>query len=166
DPARVAGLVLASTGPGPLPGAVDHARGIPALAATTMVELGYREYIYQNIRDTFFTPSAAPAQIHWLHEAYWADRPSLHDYFRHMAARQLHDTVAQAPSITQPTLVMIGDGDETVGGTGSHVAQSRFLADTLPNARMHVLAGQRHGYLWEAVEESVAVIRGWLAEVR
>lgn len=167
--ARVGGLILAASGPGPLPGSEDrHVRGIPPKAAAAMVELGYDGYVRRLQRDTFFTESYAlahPEPVEWLFDAFWEGRPALVDYFQHVAARQQHDTVELLRLVAQPTLVLVGDQDAHAGGTGSHLEQSLHLARALPSATLSVLPGVKHGYFWEAPVESVGRIKRWLAGV-
>lgn len=163
--ARVQGLVLAASGPGPLPGSTGHTLGVPVHAAAGMAELGYRQYIGQVQRQTFFTEdfcSARPDDVRWLEDAFWSGRPTLVDYFQHVAARQQHDTVDLLTDIGQRTLVLVGDQDTHQRGTGSHVEQSAYLARALPDAQLSVLPGVKHGFLWEAPAESVARIRSWV----
>lgn len=162
----VAALVLAASGPGPLPGSGAHTLGVPVHAAASMVELGYQEYLRRVQRETFFTEAfaaAEPATVEWLAEAFWAGRPSLVDYFQHVVARQQHDTVALLPQIHQPTLVLVGAEDTHRRGTGSHLEQSQYLARTLPDATLSVIPGVKHGFLWQEHRESVVRIAGWLA---
>lgn len=163
---RVTALVLAASGPGPLPGSTGHTLGVPVRTAAAMVELGYREYIAQVQRETFFTPEFAaehPETVQWLHDAFWRGRPSVVDYLQHVAARQQHDTVDRLAEIRQPTLVVVGDQDTHRRGTGSHLEQSEYLARALPDATLAVLPGQKHGFLWERPEEPVGRVVSWLA---
>lgn len=167
--ARVGALILAASGPGPLPGSEEgHTRGIPAKMAAGMVELGYDGYVRKSQRDTFFTESYAlahPEPVEWLFDAFWEGRPTLVDYFQHVSARQQHDTVELLRLIAHPAFVLVGDADAHAGGTGSHVDQSLYLARALPSATLSVLPAVKHGYFWEAPVESVARIKRWLADV-
>lgn len=164
-PDLVERLVLAATGPGPLPGSQGHTRGVPVHAAAGMVELGYRNYVTRVQRETFFTDAFATEQstvVQWLVEAFWQGRPSVRDYFEHVAARQQHDTVDQIHRIEQPALVIVGEMDTHRRGTGSHLEQSHFLAGALPAADLVVLPALKHGFLWEAPETSANCITTWL----
>lgn len=166
EPDRVASLVLAASGPGPLPDSTGHTQGVPVAAAAGMVEHGYAEYVAQVQRQTFFTDEFAtghPEVVDWLAEAFWAGRPSVHDYFQHVAARQQHDTVGRLTDITQPTLVLVGDLDTHRRGTGSHLEQSRYLAQEIPTAQLVVLPGVKHGYFWQEPTTSALVVLDWLA---
>jgi pimeloyl-ACP methyl ester carboxylesterase len=166
DPGRVRTLLLAASGPGPLPGSEGHTLGVPVAAAAGMVEVGYEAYVRRVQRETFFTEAfaaARPEVVEWLARAFWEGRPSVRDYFQHVAARQQHDTVDQLTEITQSSLVLVGDQETHRGGTGSHLAQSQYLAKELSNADLVVLPGVKHGYFWEAPEESARVVLAWLA---
>lgn len=164
--ASVDSLVLAASGPGALPGTTGHTLGVPVNAATGMVELGYEQFIRTVQRETFFTERFAetdPEAVEWLAQAFWAGRPSVENYFQHVAARQQHDTVALLSQIVQPTLVLIGDRDTHRRGTGSHVEQSEYLAEHLPHADLVFLPGVKHGYFWETPRQSAQAILDWLA---
>jgi pimeloyl-ACP methyl ester carboxylesterase len=166
DPARVRSLVLAASGAGARPGSEGHTLGVPVAAAAGMTELGYETYVRRVQRETFFTEEFAaeqPEMVEWLARAFWGGRPSLRDYFQHVAARQQHNTVDHLAEIRQPALVLVGERDTHRRGTGSHLEQSEYLAKELPNADLVVLPGVKHGYFWEASEESARVVLEWLA---
>jgi pimeloyl-ACP methyl ester carboxylesterase len=166
EPARVGGLVLAASGPGARPGSQGHTLGVPVAAAAGMVEEGYEAYVRRVQRETFFTEefaAAHPDVVEWLFRAFWAGRPSVRDYFQHVAARQQHNTVDRLADIAQAALVLVGDRDTHRRGTGSHLEQSEYLAKELPDAELAVLPGYKHGYFWEAPEASAEVVLDWLA---
>lgn len=166
-PDAIRRLVLAASGPGRFKRSQNVVTGVPVKQALGLIEKGYERYLDGHIRSTFFTPEAVRSPMaDWLVAAHWASRPSVEDYLKHIAARQAHRTSHLLARIRQPTLVLVGDRDTHAGGTGSHLEQSRYLAAHLPNAQYRVLAGVSHGYLWEALETSVAAIVGWLRELR
>lgn len=166
-PDRVRTLVLAASGPGARPGVHGHTLGVPVATATGMVEEGYEAYVRRVQRETFFTEEfgqAHPEAVEWLARAFWAGRPSVRDYLQHVVARQQHDTVDRLAEIRQPALVLVGDQDTHRRGTGSHLEQSQYLAAHLPDARLVVLPRVKHGYFWEAPEQSGRVVLDWLAD--
>ena len=167
DPGRVRSLVLAASGPGQFDPDRPVMRGVPLHTAASMIELGYERYMAEHIRDTFFTPEFAaerPDGVAWLVEAFWAHRPSLLDYLRHVIARQEHQTADRLADIEPPTLILIGDRDRHQGGTGSHWDQSDYLLRHIPGARRHVIEGASHGYFWQAPEVSAAALLAWTAD--
>ena len=158
EPDAVRRLVLAASGPGPIRADRPHYTGIPPATCLALVEKGYQAMMADLIRTTFFTPefvAAHPAPVDWLIEAFWRDRPQLPEYLKHVCARQGHDTVARVGEIGQPTLVLVGDRDTHGGGTGSHLDQSGFLADHLPDADFQLVPGAAHGYFWQCPETVV-----------
>ncbi len=163
-PERIRTLILAASGPGQFRDDRPVTRGIPVHAAKEMIELGYERYMREHIRDTFFTPEFAvahPERVAWLHDAFWAQRPDLENYLRHVLARQEHQTADRIGEIRMPTMVMIGDRDTQIMGTGSHVEQSEFLLAHLPNATKSVVAGAAHGYFWQLPERSAEIVLDW-----
>lgn len=165
EPDAVRRLVLAASGPGPIRADRPHYTGIPPATCLALVEKGYERMIADQIRATFFTPefaADAPATVQWLVDAFWQDRPQLPEYLKHVCARQGHDTVARVGEIGQPTLVLVGDRDTHAGGTGSHLEQSRYLADHLPNADFQLVPGGAHGYFWSHPDLVVPRLVGFL----
>ena len=163
-PERVRTLILAASGPGQFRDDKPVTRGIPVHAAKEMIELGYERYMREHIRDTFFTPefaAAHPESVAWLHGTFWAHRPDLENYLRHVLARQEHQTADRLGDIRMPTLVMIGDRDTRIMGTGSHVEQSEFLMAHLPNAQCRVVEGAAHGLFWQLPEGSAQILLDW-----
>ncbi|HEU4571602.1 MAG TPA: alpha/beta hydrolase [Candidatus Limnocylindrales bacterium] len=165
-PERVRSLVLAATGPGEFHPSRPVTRGIPIHTARDMIELGYEGYMRDHIARTFFTPefvaSDAPA-VDWLVDAFWDHRPSLEEYLRHVVARQEHQTADRLADIAVPTLVLVGDRDTHVAGTGVHWDQSAYLLDHIVGAERAVIGGAAHGYFWQMPEASAAILLEWCA---
>jgi pimeloyl-ACP methyl ester carboxylesterase len=165
-PDRVRSLVLAATGPGEFRADRPVTRGIPIHTARDMIELGYEAYMRTHIAATFFTPefvAADPDRVEWLVRTFWASRPSLEEYLRHVVARQEHQTADRLAEIERPSLVLIGDRDTHQGGTGVHWEQSEFLLRHLPNAERRVVEGAAHGYFWQLPELSAEILLDWVA---
>jgi pimeloyl-ACP methyl ester carboxylesterase len=168
-PSQVQSLVLAATGPGQIRDDFPLMRGIPLNTALSLIEHGYERRMQKAIRESFFTPefaAANPDVVQSLVSAFWDNRPSLENYLKHVIARQQHQTAELVDRITMPALVLIGDRDTGIGGTGSHVEQSEYLASHLPNAEMRVIPDTAHGYFWQKPEETMTAIRVFLAEQR
>lgn len=167
-PHRVRSLILAASGPGQFDVSHHQTQGIPVAAAVRLVELGYEAYIRDLITRTFFTEAFAtehPDRVASLVDAFWTDRPALEDYLKHVAARQEHRTTDRLAEITQQTLVLIGDADTHVGGTGSHWDQSQYLAARLPRAELQVIGGARHGFFWSHPERTVELLTAWMDRI-
>jgi pimeloyl-ACP methyl ester carboxylesterase len=165
-PDRVRSLVLAATGPGEWREDRPVTRGIPLHTAEAMIDLGYEAYMREHIPATFFTPeaiAAEPDKVAWLVDAFWASRPSLRDYLRHVVARQQHQTADRLAELTTPALVLIGDRDVHQGGTGVHWEQSAYLAEHLPDVERRVIPDTSHGYFWQVPELAADIVLDWTA---
>jgi pimeloyl-ACP methyl ester carboxylesterase len=150
QPGAVRSLVFCASGAGAAREPEYDRVGIPVGAAQKMIEIGYENYIRAKHRENFFTAQFAqehPDEIEWLDKAYLGSAPSLHDYLRHVRARQAHSTVARFPEIAVPTLILVGTDDH--GGSASHVDSSRAMADLLPTADLVLIDGAKHGIMWE-----------------
>lgn len=165
-PDLVRSLILVSTGAGS-----DDARGehdcVPIPVALGLGEVGYEQYIRQVQRTSFFTEAFAaeePDAVRWLGDAFWAGRPSLANYLRHVVARQEHRTRDRLHLIAAPTLVTVGTADTHRGGTGSHVEQSEYLVGHIADARFEPIKDAKHGLFWENTEAILDLTRKWLAE--
>lgn len=165
-PDRIRSLILAATGPGQFRADRPVTRGVPVQTAKGLVERGYEGYMREHIAATFFTPefaSAHPERVERLFLLFWEHRPDLEGYLRHVVARQEHQTAERLHEIAAPALVLIGDRDTVVMGTGSHWDQSAYLTEHLPNAERCVIEGAAHGYFWQMPERTVEVILDWTA---
>jgi pimeloyl-ACP methyl ester carboxylesterase len=165
-PARVRSLVLAATGPGQFRDDRPVTRGIPIHTAADLIERGYAGYMADHIARTFFTPEfveASPAPVDWLVRAFWDHRPTLEEYLRHIVARQEHQTAHRLADIGVPTLVLVGDRDTHIAGTGVHRDQSTYLAEHIPGSSLAVLPGVTHGYFWQDPRATVDVLLDWTA---
>jgi len=165
-PDRIRSLILAATGPGQFRDDRPVTRGIPVHAARDLAEMGYERYMREHIAATFFTTEFAvshPERVAWLHQAFWAHRPDLENYLRHVVARQEHQTAERLREIRSPALVLIGDRDTAAMGTGRHTEQSDFLTEHLPNATKRVIEGVAHGFLWQEPERTAGIVLEWTA---
>lgn len=163
-PDRLRTLIFAATGPGQFRDDRPVTRGVPVHTAKGLVELGYERYMREHIAATFFTPEFAaehPERVEHLFRLFWDHRPDLESYLRHVVARQEHQTAERLAEIRVPSLVLIGDRDTVVMGTGSHWDQSAYLMEHLPDARQRVVEGGAHGYFWERPERTVELILEW-----
>ena len=88
--------------------------------------------------------------------------PPLRPYLRHVIARQQHETTDLLSQISAPTLVIVGEKDTTVGGTGNHYESASALAGHIPNAELVVMKNAAHGYMWQMPEEANEVILTFL----
>ena len=165
-PERVRSLILAATGPGQFRDDRPVTRGIPLHTAKGLVELGYERYMREHIAATFFTPEFAAARterVDRLFELFWEHRPDLEGYLRHVIARQEHQTAERLGEIAIASLVLIGDRDTQIMGTGSHWEQSAYLMAHLPNATLRIVEDTAHGYFWQRPERTVDHIAEWTA---
>lgn len=165
-PEQVAALVLVASGAGEGLRSGQEA-GVPLRVAEQMISLGFRAYLHENVRKLFFTREYLqhhPATLETLVESFWQNRPSVLDYLKHVQARQQHSTADVLQQISQPTLVLIGSEDDFAGGTGSHVDQSVFLAESIPSAEMTFIQGCAHGVFWQDPSATADAVIRWLSD--
>jgi 3-oxoadipate enol-lactonase len=80
--------------------------------------------------------------------------PDRSGYEAQLAAASGHDTTGRLAAIVAPALVVHGDADRIVP-----VGNGRRLAELLPTAHFHLLAGAGHLYMTDAPESDEAVLR-------
>jgi 3-oxoadipate enol-lactonase len=76
----------------------------------------------------------------------------------HLRASSRHNAWDRLAHIEAPTLVLHGTDDLL-----SPVANARLLADRIPSARLHLVAGGRHGFFEEYRPQVVPLIRTFLS---
>ena len=86
-------------------------------------------------------------------------------YFRHVLARQGHDTSGRLREIEAPTLILVGEDDRNVTSDMSHRTSAEILEKGIPGARLVVLPGERHSYFFANPDAAHAAMREFLAQL-
>jgi pimeloyl-ACP methyl ester carboxylesterase len=159
-PGKVSKLILASSG-----AAHPGETGIPLRIAKEMVEMGYEKYVREHTIVVGWTETYAKQHIDLI-EKYLKVRMAnlcpVEFYFRHVLARQAHDTSGRLKDIKVPTLILVGVDDHFVVSDMSHRAGADVLAKGIPNSKLVVLPGERHSYFYTEPEKAHAIIREFL----
>ena len=168
-PERVRSLVLSSSGSGQYSPEVEVVRGLPLKQTQAMIEQGYEQWYVGHLADEdfMFPPEVRKAQPELLEQRRQLSQESrapLRPYLRHVIARQQHETTALLGQIMAPTLVIVGEKDTTIGGTGNHFESGWLLAERIPNAEFVVMEGAAHGYMWQTPDRANQVVLDFLAQ--
>jgi pimeloyl-ACP methyl ester carboxylesterase len=83
--------------------------------------------------------------------------PSPMGFKRQAEAAAGFDTYDRLPQIRVPTLILAGTADQLIPSDNS-----RILASRIPDAKLVLLEGAGHGYLWEAEEEANRTVHDFL----
>jgi pimeloyl-ACP methyl ester carboxylesterase len=155
-PDRLIGLVLACTHAG-----LKHATP-PSPAAAEAFRLDARSWAERMrvLAPFAFSPGYArrhPEAFETFVEKKSRDEQPDFAYRRQLAASVRHDTLARLCRITVPTLVITGSDDAVVPA-----ANSRLLADRIPDARLVVVPGAGHLFFAERPTEAVDAIKAFL----
>ena len=162
-PGRVKALVLASTG-----AAYPETKGIPLQIATEMVEWGYEKYVRDHSILVGFTEEFArrhPDRVERYLRVRMANMGPVEFYFRHVLARQGHDTSGRLREIKAPALILVGEDDRNVTSDLSHRTSAETLEKGIPGARLVVLPGERHSYFFANPDAAHAAMREFLAQL-
>ena len=145
-PGRVGALVLGATSPG-------DRHGVPR---PPDVEARFAEG--GDFTDWLFSPEFRRARLRTDVQHDWRAGTSPRARARHYAASQEHDTWDRLGEIAAPTLLLHGTED-VVNMTDN----SRLLAERIPDARVALIEGARHGYFEEFAEEAETTVLEFLA---
>jgi pimeloyl-ACP methyl ester carboxylesterase len=159
-PQKVSKLILASSG-----AAHPGERGIPLRIAKEMVELGYERYVREHTIVVGWTEFYARQHMELIDkylEVRMANLCPVEFYFRHVLARQEHDTRGRLKDIKVPTLIFVGDDDHFVVSDMSHRAGADILSQGIPNSKLVVLPGERHSYFFTEPEQVHRFMRDFL----
>ena len=162
-PSRIKALVLASTG-----ASFPETKGIPLKIATEMVEWGYQKYVRDHSILVGFTDEFAARHADRV-ENYlrvrMANMGPVEFYFRHLLARQGHDTSGRLGEIRAPTLILVGEDDRNVTSDMNHRTSSEILENGIAGAELMVLRGERHSYFFANPDAAHRAIRDFLTRL-
>jgi 3-oxoadipate enol-lactonase len=145
-PDVVASLTISTTGPG-----ARRLDGTPREVGTEALDeiekVGFEKYIRGHIDPEFYRAHRDLAAM--LAEALWSGQSTVEQYRIHELARLTWDTLAEAPKVKVPTLVLCGadDGVERRGSTPE--ATARRLAPLIAGAELALIPGVRHMTFWD-----------------
>lgn len=157
-PERVRGLVLGGTTPGGPMAVLPATRELRTLAMATGA--AWREEGRPWLAAALFSPAFRrehPDRVRELLANFRRHRPPPHGVAAHWWATVYHDTVSRLGRIQAPTLVVTGDQDAM-----APVANSRLLAERIPDAELVLVEGAGHAYLLEQPERSRDLLADWV----
>ena len=165
-PDVIATLTMAAAGPGS-----KRLDGSPRdLSPETMREIGemgFEQYIRSHIDNDGMAYNPEYYRQHrdlaWaLADALWSGQSTVEIFRLHEAARLSWDTLAEAPKVKVPTLVLCGadDGVERRGSTPA--ATAKRLAPLIPGAELALIPNTRHMTFWDG-HGAVIALQDFLA---
>ena len=129
-PKKVHKLVLASTG-----AHYPQTKGLPLKIMKEMIEWGYQKYERDHTILVGWTDEYVkehPEKIEAYLKVRMTNLCPVEFYLRHLIARQSHDTSQRLKDIKQPTLILVGDGDQNMTSEINHRMSSEILAKGIP----------------------------------
>jgi pimeloyl-ACP methyl ester carboxylesterase len=152
-PELVASLTISTTGSGSRRLDGKH-REVGPEALNEIEKIGFEKYILEHIDNDHmaYNPEfyhTHRAQAAELARALWSGQSMVEQYRIHELARLTWDTLAEAPKLKVPTLVLCGadDGVERRGSTP--VATAKRLAPLIPGAELSLIPKVRHMTFWD-----------------
>jgi 3-oxoadipate enol-lactonase len=165
-PDLVASLTISTTGPGVrrLDGTM---REVGPEALDEINKIGFEKYILEHIDNEHMAYNPEYYRDHRqqaaeLARALWSGQSTVEQYRTHELARLTWDTLAEAPKVKVPTLVLCGadDGVERRGSTPE--ATARRLAPLISGAELALVAGVRHMTFWDG-DGALKTVRDFIA---
>lgn len=165
-PDLIASLTISTTGPGArrLDGAP---REVGPEALDEIAKIGFEKYIRTHIDNDHMAYSPEFYRAHrdlaaTLAEALWSGQSTVEQYRIHELARLTWDTLAEAPKVKAPTLVLCGadDGIERRGSTPA--ATANRVAPLIPGSELALVPGVRHMTFWDG-DGALKVLQDFLA---
>ena len=165
-PDLVASLTISTTGPGArrLDGTV---REVGPEALNEINQIGFQKYILEHIDNDHMAYNPDYYHAHRelaseLAQALWSGQSTVEQYRIHELARLSWDTLAEAPKVNVPTLVLCGadDGVERRGSTPE--ATAKRLAPLISGAELALLPGVRHMTFWDG-DGALKVLQDFMA---
>jgi pimeloyl-ACP methyl ester carboxylesterase len=156
-PKKVHKLVLASTG-----AHYPQTKGLPFKIMNEMIEWGYEKYERDHTILVGWTDEyvkAHPEKIENYLKVRMHNLCPVEFYLRHLIARQSHDTSQRLKDIKQPTLILVGDGDQNMTSEMNHRMSSEVLLKGVPNAKLVLLPNERHSYFFSNPDLAHKTIR-------
>jgi pimeloyl-ACP methyl ester carboxylesterase len=161
-PKKVHKLVLASTG-----AHYPQTKGLPLKICQEMIEWGYEKYERDHTILVGWTEDYVkknPEKIENYLTVRMKNLCPVEFYLRHLLARQSHDTSQRLKDIKQPTLILVGEGDQNMTSEINHRMSSEILARGIPNSKLVVLPNERHSYFFSNPDEAHRLIREFIRD--
>lgn len=161
-PDLIASLTIAASGPGSrrLDGTP---REVGPEALQDIEKIGFEKYIRTHIDNDHMAYNPDYYRDHRevaasLAQALWSGQSTVGLYHIHEQARLSWDTLAEAPKVKVPTLVLCGadDGVERRGSTPA--ATAKMLAPLIPGAELALIPKTRHMTFWDDAGALIALL--------
>jgi pimeloyl-ACP methyl ester carboxylesterase len=152
-PDLVASLTIATTGPGSrrLDGTL---RDVAPDAMEEIEKIGFEKYIRSHIDNDHMAYNPDYYRDHRevaaaLAQALWSGQSTVEQYHIHEQARLSWDTLAGAPKVEVPTLVLCGAEDGVLRRGSTPAATAKMLAPLIPGAELVLIPETRHMTFWD-----------------
>lgn len=152
-PDLVATLTMTATGPGSR-NLVGGAREVSPGTHAQIREMGFEQYIKSHVDNdgmafnpTFYHANRAAAAA--LSDALWSGQSTVEMFRRHERARLTWDSLAMAPRVEVPTMVLCGEDDKVERQGSTPVDTARRLGQAIPGAELALIPGVRHMTFWD-----------------
>ncbi len=152
-PDLVATLTMAATGPGSrtLGGGM---RDCSPETHARIREMGFEPYIRSHVDNDGMAFNPVRYQVNRavaaaLADALWSGQSTVEMFRRHERARVTWDTLAAAPRVKVPTLVLCGQDDKVERRGSTPVDTATRLGHAIPGAELALIPGVRHMTFWD-----------------
>jgi pimeloyl-ACP methyl ester carboxylesterase len=164
-PDLVASLTIAAAGAG-VRGLDGGPRQTRATDQDEIDKHGFERFIRDHIENDHmaFEPQffrAHPEAVKALSDALWERQTSPEQHRYHYEARQTWDTLANAPRVKVPTLILCGANDDVNRGGSTPVGTARKLGELVPGCELALVPNVKHMTFWDG-REGLATLEDFL----
>lgn len=154
-PERVDRLVLACTTPGG-----PNAFAMPAATLALFAQASQLDPLdaLRRFVANALAPDAPAALVEEIYAYRLANPPDPAGWKAQASAGASHDAYDRLPQITAPTLVLHGTADNVVDHRNAEL-----LAERIPDARLELVSGAGHLFMWEQPERFASTVGGFLS---
>ena len=117
-------------------------------------DLGFERYIRNYIENDTMAFNPVFYRQHndvvaALADAVWLGQSTIEMFRRHEAARLTWDTLAQAPRVKVPTLILCGADDDVSRRGSTPVGTAKRLAEVTPGCELFLIPNTKHMTFWD-----------------
>ena len=117
-------------------------------------DLGFERYIRNYIENDTMAFNPVFYRQHndvvaALADAVWLGQSTIEMFRRHEAARLTWDTLAQAPRVKVPTLILCGANDDVSRRGSTPVGTAKRLAEVTPGCELFLIPNTKHMTFWD-----------------
>jgi pimeloyl-ACP methyl ester carboxylesterase len=128
---------------------------------------GFERFIRDHVENTHMAFNQEffdlhPETVQALSDALWRRQTSPEQHQYHYEARRTWDTLANAPAVKVPTLILCGAEDNVNRGGSTPAGTARRLVELIPGAELALVPSVKHMTFWDG-DGALRALQNFLA---